>query len=242
MCSATPPPCTTRACARHCASTRRSGSNVTHAKFARSATCWCSPSAVRPCTAGWSSAGDTDAALLQGPRDRARALRFGSLAAAGRRGVPMDVVVRPHLLSDRDLLRLDMPPGTSIAEMVAAYPWPAGMSDQVCALINGVPVPQQHWRYVRPKPGPRSCSALHLQGGRRGKTILALVATIVISIDAPGLGLAASSFLFAARCDQCRHGRLRSSARHRDGRCTGHLFDLQAAADQARGVRQERDV
>lgn len=102
----------------------------------------------------------------------------------------MDVVVRPHLLSERELLRLDMPPGTTIAEMVATYPWPGGTADQVCALINGIAVPPEHWRHVRPKPGTEVMLALHLQGGKKGKTILALVATIAISIYAPGWGTA----------------------------------------------------
>jgi Putative phage tail protein len=102
----------------------------------------------------------------------------------------MDVIVRPHLLSERELVRLDVPPGTTIAEMVDAYPWPPGCTDQVCALINGVAVPPMHWRYVRPKPGTEVMLALHLHGGKKGKTILALVATIVISIYAPGWGTA----------------------------------------------------
>ena len=65
----------------------------------------------------------------------------------------MDFVIRPHLLSDRDAEHLEVPAGTSLAQMVAAFPWPTGVINQVVVLVNGEMMPRAWWGRIRPKQG-----------------------------------------------------------------------------------------
>jgi len=106
----------------------------------------------------------------------------------------MDVVVRPHVLSDREAATLDCAEGTTLAQMVAAFPWPDGVERHVVALVNGQCVPREWWPRVRPLAGARVLLALGLSNGEGDKQTLALIASIAVSVASMG---AASSMMAA---------------------------------------------
>jgi len=99
----------------------------------------------------------------------------------------MDFVIRPHLLSDRDAEHLEVPAGTSLAQMVSAFPWPTGVINQVVVLVNGEMMPRAWWGRIRPKQGALVLVTVRLEGGQKSKGILALVAAIAITVTAPYL-------------------------------------------------------
>ncbi|HVQ51041.1 MAG TPA: hypothetical protein VMS92_13440, partial [Mycobacterium sp.] len=102
----------------------------------------------------------------------------------------MDVVVRPHLLSEREQTVIAVAPGATLAEIVAAYPWPPGVAAHAVVLLDRQVVPREWWPRIRPKDGTRIDLTLGMRGGGNGKQILALVAAIAVSIAAPYAAMA----------------------------------------------------
>ena len=118
----------------------------------------------------------------------------------------MDVIVRPHLLSSREVTTLELPEGTSIDAMVAAHAWAPGMEQHVCALIDGIIVPRAWWPRVKPKAGARVMLAVSLHGGggggqgqqSGGKQMMQLVAIIVLAVVSQGAGAALATTTISA--------------------------------------------
>jgi hypothetical protein len=107
------------------------------------------------------------------------------MARQGRGDLQVDVLVRPHILSTREAATLTLPEGTSLQTMVGAYGWPPGVESNVVCLVNGEMVPRQWWGRVRPKAGSQVLITLRLHGGKKNKSILALVASIAVAFVAP---------------------------------------------------------
>jgi hypothetical protein len=96
-------------------------------------------------------------------------------------------LVRPHPLSARDTVEMDFPQGSTCAAMVCMF-WPdAQVQRHVVVFIGDVVIPREYWAHVRPKAGAMVRLGLTaFEGGGGGKkNILALVATIALSIFAP---------------------------------------------------------
>ncbi len=102
------------------------------------------------------------------------------------------LIIRPHVLSDRDEIRAEYEDGVTLQE-IADSVWPAEIQEHVVMAINGDIIPKAYWPKVRPKPGAFVRGVLVFAGGGK-KNVLGVIASIAVAIAAPYLGgaLAAS--------------------------------------------------
>ena len=94
----------------------------------------------------------------------------------------MELVVRPHVLSDRDMQVLHAEPGRTLKELFDAVEMPVEYRIHACIFVHGTLVPRDYWERVRPKAGTHVLIATMVHGGGSGKKILAFVAAIALSM------------------------------------------------------------
>lgn len=96
-----------------------------------------------------------------------------------------DLIIRPHVLSDRDEIRADFDDGVTLQDIVDSV-WPVEVHDNVVMAINGGIVPRVYWARVRPKQGAFVRGVLVFTGGGGGKkNVLGVIASIALAIAAP---------------------------------------------------------
>lgn len=92
-------------------------------------------------------------------------------------------------------IRLEVPAGLTIAEIVDLIPdMPISLAPRLVVYVNDIPVPVEYWRRVRPRPdGPLPVMVtvyVRMEGGSGGgktKNILAVIATIALTVATAGL-------------------------------------------------------
>ncbi len=94
------------------------------------------------------------------------------------------LIVRPHLLSARDEIRLARSEGASVAEMLADV-WDESLDDHIVATLDGEYIPRDQWALVPPAGSVVRATIVYHGGGGNNKSILAAVAMIAIAVFAP---------------------------------------------------------
>lgn len=100
-----------------------------------------------------------------------------------------NLIIRPHVLSDRDEIRGDVAPGHSLQAIVDSV-WPEEVHENVVMTINGEWIPREHWPHIYPKETAFVRGTLVFTGGGGSKNFLAVAASIALAIAAPEIGIA----------------------------------------------------
>lgn len=114
-----------------------------------------------------------------------------------RSDLPVLIQARPHILRD-DVVTCEVGYGLSLEQMFGM------LSRNLEVLVGGFPVPREHWRFVRPKPGTEIViNALPAGGGggdgnKVGRTLLMVVVAAVAIYTGNDIGLDTFAGAFAA--------------------------------------------
>lgn len=97
-----------------------------------------------------------------------------------------DIILRPHVLSQREAMHFEVQAGATVQDIVDIG-WPdADVHDCVLITVNGDVIPREYWGRCKPKETSLVRGALILQGGRGGggKNILQTIAMIAVVVVA----------------------------------------------------------